>query len=199
MWNASSDRPTNLWYQVLVLLEWHVLNTEKATKIKMTETPYRLGLLKNSPESWLWGWPTKLHPGKCTLWMVETTENILIGYKAKLSGYRKKMKGKISACLSIGDPQQSLSKQMPVWWETLTSQSVRPVWTPGYRAMPAFCPIVFPPYDNDKRQRQTVTISEKKRLNARVTMSRELILKAFFPGNLNLEREKRDSHYFPST
>lgn len=100
------------------------------------------------------------------------------------------MKGKISACLYIGDPQQSLSKQMPVWWETLTSQPVRPVWTPGYRAMPAFCPIVFPPYDNDERQRQTVTISEKKRLNARVAMSRELILKAFFPGNLNLEREK---------
>lgn len=69
-----------------------------------------------------------------------------------------------------------------------------------HQAMPVFCPIVFPPYDNDKRQRQTVTISEKKRLNARVTMSRKLILKVFFfSGNLNLEREKRDSHNFLST
>ena len=48
---------------------------------------------------------------------------------------QKKTKGKISACLYIGDPQQSLSKQMPAWWKPLTSQSVRPVWTSGYASV----------------------------------------------------------------
>ena len=86
----------------------------------MTKVPYGLGpLMTNSPESWhsqtkkvllmtsRLGTPLNLtghqmHSSKCTFWMVEIRENILIGHKAKFSGHRTRQKEEPHSVFTYG-------------------------------------------------------------------------------------------------
>lgn len=44
---------------------------------------------------------TKEHPGKCTLWIAETRENVLTSYKTKLLGHRTRWKEKLHSIFLI--------------------------------------------------------------------------------------------------
>ena len=57
-------------------------------------------------------------------------QSFLTGHKVTLRT-QNKMEGKTTSSFYIEDPQQSLSKEIPAWWELLTHQYVRPDQTAG--------------------------------------------------------------------
>lgn len=96
--------------------------TNQAMKVEMTKVPTGWNLMINNPKSWhSWnggsrgktesesdsqsvGLATKVHPNKCTIWMVETIENVLISHKAKLLGYRRRCEEIICTLSALAKP-----------------------------------------------------------------------------------------------
>ena len=103
------------------LLEWDFLSTSRARKTEASEAPYGLGALAHQAESTasysrlrLSGCPAGrwIHTDTCTLWLMETRQNILIGHKAKFSRHTVRREEPSFVLFYIGDPQQSQSEEI---------------------------------------------------------------------------------------
>ena len=96
-WDVSSHRPINLWHQAGAI-EVKLSRTNKQWRLRWQrflwvcisheKLPEKLARQERDSKPQSIQQAIKVHPGKGTLGMVETKENILTGQKTKFLGHR---------------------------------------------------------------------------------------------------------------
>ena len=158
-----------------MLLQWDFSSTSQTMKVEMTKVP-------SDKYPWKLTWPDKQHAA-CDGVSESQSIQLSIRYTAVHEPSRwwrpegrpfvlkpssrdvEQDKGKASSSFYTEDPQQTLSKQMSVWWEPWTCQSVSRLEQQTYACLLHYS---FPPYDKwhkTQRQKKTMTISGRNEIH----------------------------------
>lgn len=195
----------------LLLLEWYICSISTAAKAENTKAPYRLGpLMTNFPESWysqtkrmllvilswnlcLFHWPPDAYQHVPSRWQrPERIFSLIIKPSSQDTEHDEK---KTSSSFYTGDPQQSLSKQMPVWWENLSVCE-----TSSHNKLVGPLLVFYMTNDTKDRVKRkqwpylggigSIECKNTHQIFTRVTIPKELVHINMVSANLNLEKQR---------